>query len=55
MKQWNSKKVEKNEGTEDDLDIVRRNMETAAGKVVRHTKAERGKIVYEYTRECQTT
>ena len=49
MKQWNSKKVEKNEGTEDDLDIVRRNME------IRHTKAEREKIVYEHTRECQTT
>ena len=39
------KKVEKNEGIEDDLGIIRRNMETAAGKVVRHTKAERGTII----------
>ena len=44
MKHWKSKKkVEKNEGAEDDLDVVRRNMATAAGEVVRHTKAEREK------------
>ena len=47
------KRVEKTEGTEDDLDISQRNMETAADKVVRHTKEKN--LYNEHTRECQTT
>ena len=37
------KVMEKNEGTEDDLDTIQRNIETAAGKVAHHTKSEREK------------
>ena len=42
--QWNSKKVmEKNEGTEDDLVTIQKDIETAAGMVAHHSKSEREK------------
>ena len=43
--EFNKKVMEKNEGTEDDLDTIQRNIETAAGMVAPHTKSEREYII----------
>ena len=39
------KVMEKNYDIEDDLDTIQRNIETAAGEVAHHTKAERDQII----------
>ena len=39
--EFRNKVMKKNEDTEEELATVQRNIETAAGKVAHHTKAER--------------
>ena len=41
--EFRKKVMEKNDDTEDELATIQRNIETAAGKVAHHTKAEREK------------
>ena len=51
--EFNNRMMEKNDNAEDDLATVQRNIKSASGKVVYHTKAEREKK--EHTRKCQAT